>query len=85
MPMTMPLPNAFKAPHEESEATFVLARDAYVWLAGDGHQFLERGTVLTGRLLRRNEVHRKLVLDTATGIVSVNEEDVEPLFDPESV
>lgn len=54
-----------------------LTRDSYVWLAGSGHRHMTRGSLLTGYLLRRNEVYQKLVLETNEGVLNVNEEDVE--------
>jgi hypothetical protein len=56
-----------------------LKRDSYVWLAGSGYRHMERGSLLTGYLLRRNEVYQKLVLATQDGVLNINEEDVEPL------
>jgi hypothetical protein len=56
-----------------------LKRDSYVWLAGSGYRHMERGSQITGYLLRRNEVYQKLVLATQEGVLNVNEEDVEPI------
>jgi hypothetical protein len=56
-----------------------LKRDSYVWLAGTGYRHMERGSLLTGYLLRRNEIYQKLVLATNEGVLNVNEEDVEPV------
>lgn len=57
-----------------------LTRDSYVWLAGSGYRHMSRGSLLTGYLLRRNEVYQKLVLATQEGVLNVNEEDVEPVL-----
>ncbi|MEX2540335.1 MAG: hypothetical protein WD314_00945 [Trueperaceae bacterium] len=54
-----------------------LKRDSYVWLAGSGYRHMTRGSMLTGYLLRRNEVYQKLVVATQDGVFNVNEEDVE--------
>ena len=56
-----------------------LKRDSYVWLAGSGYRHMRRGSLLSGYLLRRNEVYQKLVLETRDGVLNVNEEDVEQL------
>lgn len=56
-----------------------LKRDSYVWLAGSGYRHMSRGSLLSGYLLRRNEVYQKLVLETREGVLNVNEEDVEQL------
>ncbi|MEX2535870.1 MAG: hypothetical protein WD273_09780 [Trueperaceae bacterium] len=54
-----------------------MTRDSYVWLAGRGYRRVARGSLLSGYLLRRNEVYQKLVLETKEGVLNVNEEDVE--------
>lgn len=59
-----------------------LKRDSYVWLAGRGYRPLRRGTLLSGELIRRNEVFNKLVLATDEGVLNVNEEDVELIVTP---
>lgn len=56
-----------------------LKRDSYVWLAGRGYRHMTRGSLLSGYLLRRNDVYQKLVLETRDGVLNVNEEDVEQL------
>lgn len=57
-----------------------MKRDGYVWLPGNGrHRQLSRGTLISGYLLRRNDVFQQLVLETEDGVVNVNEEDVEAL------
>lgn len=56
-----------------------LKRDSYVWLAGSGYRHMTRGSLLSGYLLRRNDVYQKLVLETREGVLNVNEEDVEQL------
>ncbi len=56
-----------------------LKRDSYVWLAGSGHLHMEAGSLLSGYLLRRNEVYQKIVLATQDGVININEEDVESL------
>lgn len=57
---------------------FRLRRDAYGWQVGRGEQRLPRGTLLEGRVVRRNPRVRRVVIDTGDNMLTLNEEDLEP-------
>lgn len=61
---------------------FRVLRDAYGWVVGDGSRLLERGTLVTGRVMRRNRSMRRIVIDTGQGLLTMNEEDLEPASRP---
>lgn len=57
---------------------FRVRRDAYGWQVGGGHRHLLRGTLVEGRVLRHNTRARRVIIDTREGVLSLNEEDLEP-------
>lgn len=57
---------------------FRMRRDAFGLMVGGGQRQLLRGTLLEGRIVRRNETFRRVVIDTDQGMFTLNEEDVEP-------
>ncbi|HKI58979.1 MAG TPA: hypothetical protein VKA00_07185 [Trueperaceae bacterium] len=57
---------------------FRMRRDAYGWQVGEGPRHLLRGTVLEGRVVRRNTRARRVVIDTGNHVLTLNEEDLEP-------
>lgn len=59
-------------------ARFRVRRDAYGWVVGGGERRWRRGTLLEGRVVRRNEAARRVVIDTGEGVFTLNEEDLEP-------
>lgn len=63
---------------EGAKGRFRLRRDAYGWQIGRGERLLLRGTLLEGRVVRRNRKVRRLVLDTGEAVLTLNEEDLEP-------
>ncbi|MEJ2288791.1 MAG: hypothetical protein P8Y02_09140 [Deinococcales bacterium] len=63
---------------EAAKARFRVLRDAYGWQIGCGQRHLQRGTLLEGRLVRRNGKVRRVVLDTGDAVLMLNEEDLEP-------
>ncbi|HKI56394.1 MAG TPA: hypothetical protein VKB31_04520 [Trueperaceae bacterium] len=63
---------------EGATGRFRVRRDAYCWQVGGGHRHLLRGTLLEGRILRRNAQVRRVVIDTGQGVLTLNEEDLEP-------
>jgi hypothetical protein len=63
---------------EGAKGRFRVRRDAYGWQVGVGERHLLRGTMLEGRVVRRNRKVRRVVLDTGDVILTLNEEDLEP-------
>lgn len=57
---------------------FRVRRDASGWMVGGGERRWRRGTLLEGRVVRRNAAVRRVVIDTVDGIFTLNEEDLEP-------
>ena len=57
---------------------FRLRRDAFGLMVGGGQRQLLRGTLLVGRIVRRNETFRRVVIDSDQGMFTLNEEDLEP-------
>lgn len=57
---------------------FRVRRDAYGWQVGAGPRQLLRGTLLEGRIVRRNARARRVVIDTGNHVWTLNEEDLEP-------
>jgi len=63
---------------EGAKGLFRVRRDAYGWQDGGGERQLLRGTMLEGRVVRRNLKARRVVLDTGETLLTINEEDLEP-------
>lgn len=63
---------------EGAKGRFRVRRDAYGWQVGGGERHLRRGTMLEGRVVRRNPKARRVVLDTGETLLTLNEEDLEP-------
>ena len=63
---------------EGPKGRFRVRRDAYGWQVGCGERHLRRGTMLEGRVVRRNGKARRVVLDTGETLLTLNEEDLEP-------
>ena len=63
---------------EGAKGRFRVRRDAYGWQVGSGERHLRRGTMLEGRVVRRNWKARRVVLDTGETLLTLNEEDLEP-------
>lgn len=61
-----------------AKVQYRLRRDAYGWQVGAGERHLPRGTMLEGRVVRRNRKVRRVVLDTGDTLLTLNEEDLEP-------
>lgn len=57
---------------------FRVRRYAYGWQVGGGERRLARGTLLEGRVVRRNPRARRVVIDTGDSMLTLNEEDLEP-------
>lgn len=55
-----------------------MRRDAYGWQVGGGTRQLLRGTLVEGRIVRRNARVRRVVIDTGQALLTLNEEDLEP-------
>ncbi len=58
---------------------FRTTRDAYGWEVGGGTFALARGTMVVGKIVRRNDIVRRVVLETDDGLLTFNEEDLETL------
>lgn len=63
---------------EAAVGRFRVRRDAYGWQVGAGERRFLRGTLLEGRIVRRNASARRVVIDTGRMVLTLNEEDLEP-------
>lgn len=64
---------------EQGATRYRAVRDAYGWEVGGGPYHAARGTLIVGRIVRRNESVRRIVIDTGESLLTLNEEDLEPV------
>lgn len=64
---------------EEGATRYRAVRDAYGWEVGGGPYHAARGTLIVGRIIRRNDAVRRIVIDTGESLLTLNEEDLEPV------
>lgn len=62
---------------EEGATRYRAVRDAYGWEVGGGPYHVARGTLIVGRIIRRNDSVRRVVIDTGESLLTLNEEDLE--------
>lgn len=64
---------------EHGARRYRVVRDAYGWEVGGEPCHLARGTLIVGRIVRRNDAVRRVVVDTGETLLTLNEEDLAPL------